>query len=45
MYALIHMQYYVISSMCSQRVGTVIRCKSIEESDLSLWLLCTVLAF
>ena len=46
MYALMHMQYYIISSMSSQRVGTVIRCKcGIEESDLSPWLICTVLAF
>ena len=46
MYALMHMQYYIISSMCSQREGTVIQCKcGIEESDLSPWLLCMVLAF
>ena len=36
-YALIHMQFYIIISlMCSQRVGTAIRCKcGIEESDLA----------
>ena len=36
-YTLMHMQYYIIiSSMCSQRVGTAIQCKcGIKESDLS----------